>query len=406
MSAGKHILVVTYWSYKSALIKTYTLPYVELIRTRIPTGSRICLMTLTPESETNVAEYESTRKILSEKGIELLNFTYQPFGLGMSIKLIAILGYLIRFIIREKISIIHAWCTPGGAIGYILSRLTGRPLVLDSFEPHAESMLETGTWKKNGLAYRLLFMFEKRQLSRASHVICAAPGMITHSQETYGIVKDHYFVKPACVDLTLFSRKTVLKHAIPGIFEDSVVCVYAGKFGDIYLSGEVFDFFAVAHSYWGRRFKVLLLTNQKEEEIRLFCDNAGLPFDAVVRQFVAHHEVPAYMAAGSFGICPVKPVPTKKYCTPIKNGEYWAMGLPVVITKNISIDSDLIEEENIGYVLKELHNAEYLEAVKTIDLLLKDIHLPSKIRNIAEVHRNFSLADKIYSGIYGRNSAG
>ncbi|MCZ8286806.1 MAG: hypothetical protein O9353_15235, partial [Bacteroidia bacterium] len=150
LSAPKNILVVTYWSYKSALIKTYTLPYVELIRDKLPAGSRIFLMTLTPEAETHAEDYEANRQALRTKHIELVNFTYKPFGLGMGIKLTGILWYLLRFIAREKIAVIHAWCTPGGAIGYILSRLTGKPLVLDSFEPHAESMLETNTWKRNG----------------------------------------------------------------------------------------------------------------------------------------------------------------------------------------------------------------------------------------------------------------
>ncbi len=406
LSAPKHILVVTYWSYKSALIKTYTLPYVELIRDQLPAGSRIFLMTLTPEAETTAQEYEENKQALKDKQIHLVNFTYKPFGLGMGLKLTGILMYLVRFIAREKISVIHAWCTPGGAIGYILSRFTGRPLVLDSFEPHAESMLETTTWKKNSLAYRLLFKLEKLQLRRASEVICAAPGMIAYSQETYGITKERYFVKPACVDLGLFDPKHVLPVSLPELGADSVVCVYAGKFGDIYLSGEVFDFFATARAFWGERFKVLLLTNQKEEEIRAFCDSSGLPFETVIKKFVAHHDVPSYMALGSFGICPVKPVPTKTYCTPIKNGEYWAMGLPVVITNHISIDSTIIEEQGIGYVLKALNNEEYLKAVKALDVLLRDQQLAGKIRAIAETERNYSLAEKIYATIYGRNFSG
>lgn len=397
---------MTYWSYKNALIKTYTLPYIELIRDKLPAGSRIFLMTLTPEAETTAKDYEENKRALKEKQIHLVNFTYKPFGLGMGIKLSGILFYLIRFIVREKISMIHAWCTPGGAIGYILSRFTGRPLVLDSFEPHAESMLETNTWKKSSLAYRLLFRLEKLQLRRASDVICAAPGMIPYSQQVYGITKERYFVKPACVDLALFNRKNTVPVSIPELGANSVVCVYAGKFGDIYLSGEVFDFFATARAFWGERFKVLLLTNQKDEEIRAFCEKAGLPFETILKKFVAHHEVPSYMALGSFGICPVKPVPTKKYCTPIKNGEYWAMGLPVVITKDISIDSTIIEEQGIGYVLKELNSKEYLEAVKTMDALLQDQQLAEKIRAVAEKQRNYSLAENIYATIYGRNFSG
>ncbi|MGV2481461.1 UNVERIFIED_CONTAM: hypothetical protein IGO34_32195, partial [Salmonella enterica subsp. enterica serovar Weltevreden] len=86
-----------------------------------------------------------------------------------------------------------------------------------------------------------------------------------------------------------------------------------GKFGDIYLSQEVFDFFKAAASHWGDHFKVLLLTNHTAEEIAGYCRASGLPEDSVIRKFVAHADVPKYMALGSFGICPVKSVPTKKY---------------------------------------------------------------------------------------------
>ncbi len=401
MNTKKNILIVTYWSYNSALIKTYTLPYIDIIKSKLSNDSTIYLLTLTAKSETALNEYEANYKELKQKNIQLINFTYSPFGFNMFVKMFGILLYLANFIYRKKVDVIHAWCTPGGAIGYVLSRLTGRPLILDSFEPHAESMLETGTWQKTGLAYRLLFILEKLQLKRAKHVICAAQGMILYSKSVYGISKENYFVKPACVDLNLFDPSGIDSSLlIPGIDEISVVCMYAGKFGDIYLSGEVFDFFAVARSFWGEKFKVLLLTNQSDDEILKFCEGSGLPFQTIIKKFVPHNIVPSYMALSNFGICPVKPVPTKKYCTPIKNGEYWAMGLPVVITKDISVDSDLIEEYNIGYVLKNLTVKEYLNAVKKIDELLKTGSIHNKIRAVAEKHRNYSIANAIYSAIY------
>jgi glycosyltransferase involved in cell wall biosynthesis len=237
-------------------------------------------------------------------------------------------------------------------------------------------------------------------LKKAEQVICTTTGMIGYSQRVYGIKKDHYFIKPACVDLELFSRRQAKPTLVPGIDNDSVVCVYVGKFGDIYLSHEVFDFFRVAAGYWGAKFKVLLLTNHSNEEIDSFCRKAKLPRDVVINRFVQHTEVPAYMALGDFGICPVRPIPTKKFCTPIKNGEYWAMGIPVVITKNISEDSRLIEENDIGYVLKELTDEEYLQAVEKIAALLLVPGLDKKIRKIAEIHRNYSIAESIYSSIY------
>ena len=393
-------MVVTYWSFDNALITNYTLPYIGIIKKNLPPGSKLFLLTLSLKNQSKAAKFKEVRQDLQQQGITLVNFNYNPFGLRMFFKLIYILFYLIFFSVKNKVNTIHAWCTPAGAMGYVLSVATGIPLILDSFEPHAETMLETNTWKKNSLAYRLLFFMERRQLKRAAHVICAAEGMTSYSEKTYGIRKDHYYVKPACVNLNLFKKSGRNPSLVPEITAGSVVCVYAGKFGDIYLSKEVFDFFKVASSYWGKNFKVLLLTNHSNEELNFFCEQSRLDRSVIVKRFVPHDEVPKYMELGDFGICPVNPVPSKEYCTPIKNGEYWAMGLPVVITKNISTDSALILKHDAGYVLNELNEKEYLAAVKKIAGLLADSAHETRIRNIAVTQRNFSIAEEIYAAIY------
>ena len=108
------------------------------------------------------------------------------------------------------------------------------------------------------------------------------------------------------------------------------------------------------------------------------------------------------MGLAHFGITPFVPVPSKRYGTPIKNGEYWAMGLPIIITKNISDDSEIIEKEDIGYVLKELNNLEYTKACQKINELIEN-DSSLKIRDIAIQYRNFKIADKIYKDIYELN---
>lgn len=400
MSKNKNILVITYWSFKSSILQSYALPYIRIIKNNLSPNSRIILFTLTAKSENTDVEHQKIKEDLLKQGIELLNFNYSPFGIGMFFKFFYIFLALIYTVIQKRISVIHAWCTPGGAIGYIVSIFTGEKLILDSFEPHAQSMVETNTWKKNGLAFRILYALEKLQLKRASAVICAAEGMIAYSQKEYGIKKSHYYVKPACVDLEMFSKRQKKYSLVKGIDEHSIVCVYIGKFGDIYLSQEVFDFFKVASDFWGEKFRVLLLTNHSDEEVMKFCVKSGLDESVIVKRFVHHDEVPDYLSLGHFGICPVKPVFTKQYCTPIKNAEYWAMGLPVVITKNISTDSDLISNNNIGYTLQDLNTSEYLNAVKKMDELISDPMLFKKIRMIGEKNRSYSIAEDIYRTIY------
>jgi len=185
--------------------------------------------------------------------------------------------------------------------------------------------------------------------------------------------------------------------------EDKIVCVYAGKFGGLYLEKETFDFFKKAYDFFGERFRILLMTNHSEEEILAYCKASNLDRAIIQKAFVPHHEIADYIGLADFGICPMKPLPSRRYGTPIKNGEYWALGLPVVVTKNISIDSQIIEENNAGYVLKDLNAEEYNRALQTIAAMLSNNtwqDLYKHIRPLAEKYRNFSIAENIYQKIY------
>lgn len=399
MKKGKNILVITYWSINNALIHTYTLPYLRQIKSFLDKDAKLFLLTLSPPGTLDSKENSDFVKALAQENIVVINFNYYPFGFKMLMSFLFLFPYLIVLAIFKNIRAIHAWCTPGGAIAWPISILSGKPMVLDSFEPHAESMVESGTWKKSSLNFKLLFFFEKLQLKRASEVICAAEGMIAHSQKIYGIKKPRYFVKPAGVDLRLFDPESGTTAPI-GLQLKHRVCVYAGKFGGIYLRDEVFDFFKSAYEFWKGDFSVLLLSQHSEQEIHQLCLRSGLNRDCVTLLHVKHKDVAAYLKRAHFAISPIKPIPSKLYCSPIKNGEYWAMGLPVVITNNISIDSALIHENRIGYVLKEFSLSEYQTCLREIETLIQSKHIGEKIRKLAKEQRAFEHANAVYSAIY------
>ena len=133
----------------------------------------------------------------------------------------------------------------------------------------------------------------------------------------------------------------------------------------------------------------------------IYLQKKYIPTNCIVSTFVKHTEIQDYLNFADFALNPVKPVPSKRYCTSIKDGEYWAMSLPVIITKNISDDSDIIENNDIGYVLKDLTDKEYLNACKKIDSLITNKkEIKNKIRNIAVKYRNFNIASNIYKKIY------
>jgi hypothetical protein len=404
MGKYKNILVLTYWSYNDALVQTYTLPYVKIMKEVCLNDSCLFLVTFEQKKYQEVNKKAVTDD-LQKKGLFWLPLTYNRFGLRGILRQIYNLLYLFIFCKFKKIDTIHSFCTPAGSMAYVLSKILNIELIIDSYEPHAETMIETGTWKSNGLAFRILFKLEQLQGKRASKVIATTEDMKNYAQEKYKLEHtSEFLVKPACVNLEMFDKSAKKNKDLLNSLglNDKIVCVYAGKFGSMYLEREVFDFFKAGHDYWGEKFKVLLLTSHSEEEILNYCSASNLDPDVVIVKFVPHIQVPLYMGLGDFGIAPFKPVPSKRYGSPIKTGEYWAMGLPVVITENISDNSALIEENGIGSILREFNYEGYLSAIKKIDSILKTDReeLFYKIRFVAEEYRSYDIARKVYQQVY------
>lgn len=403
----KNILIITYWNFTDPLIQAYTLPYLKII-SKYNSGGKIILVTL-EKNKISPSEQEAINTVLKDYSITLKTFSYHHFGLMAFFSWFCNFLSLLYLILNNKINYIHAWCTPAGMVGYLLSAITGKGLNIDSYEPHAEAMVENGSWRRKGMAFRILFLFEKLQTKRAKNLIATTEGMKLYSRDKYGSSRAVFFVKPACVDLNSFSSKNLKNPLLLKelSLEDKIIGVYAGKFGGIYLEKEVFDLIKVAADFWRNKFRMLILTSHSEEYIHNMARNSGVDLSCLICKFVSHKEIPDYMGLADFGITPVKPVKTKRYCTPIKNGEYWALGIPVIITKDISDDSEIIRKYQIGSVLEELNQENYLKAIKEInDLIINNsrIDLYHKIRPIAEKHRNFEIAEKIYRSIYSFSS--
>ena len=404
MNLEGNILVLTQWSYKDALVQTYTLPYVDIIRSVIEKERKLILITAEQSKiALSISEIEELNKSYGIRNMQLIALPYERFGFRKIIETARQLFKLYRVIKKEKIRIIHAFCTPAGGMAYLLCKITGAKLVIDSYEPHAESMVENGTWKKSDLAFKILMSLEKLQTRKANTLIATTEGMKGYAIKKYGAVSKNFFVKPACVDLNKFSsveKDALLLKELK--LENKIVCVYAGKLGGIYLSEEIFQFVRACYHHWGDDFRFLLLTNASNEEVSKEVERVRIPDKVVISKFVFHQEIPRYLSLADFAINPVKPVPTKRYCTSIKDGEYWAIGLPVIISSGISDDSTIIEKEKIGVVIDFSLKEDYKRAILRLEeMFIVKRELQKRIRNVAERYRSFEIAKRIYTQIYG-----
>lgn len=401
----KRILVITYWSVREPLIQNYTLPYLRLIRLFLAEGGRILLVTMEKEEEAyDGAGAEERATELLEEGIEWYPEPYRPFGLRAAWNWSALIRKWGKWGRKGGFDVVHAFGTPAGVPAYRISRKTGKPLIIDSFEPHAEPMLEVGQWRRNGSAFRTLFRMEKQQARAADAVIAASPSMKRYSWERYRALHPSFQVKPACVDRRELHGKAEEHRSLPPDLEGKVVGIYAGKFGGIYLEGETFDLIRAAWEEWGSDFFMILLTDLPEEKGRSWAARKGIPENVILQEWMEPEKVPAYLRVADFAINPVRPVPSKRHCTSIKDGEYWAMGLPVIIPEGVAEDARIIREEGIGVVLPDLSPASMRNGIKEMRNILEEPELPAikeRIGGVADRERGFDRALNVYRKVYG-----
>jgi hypothetical protein len=82
MKPANNILIFTQWSFKDALVQTYTLPYLNIIRKIIAPDRKIFLVTSEQENiALNDSEVNQLNKEWEKRNMQLLPESYQRFGL-------------------------------------------------------------------------------------------------------------------------------------------------------------------------------------------------------------------------------------------------------------------------------------------------------------------------------------
>src|SRR3712207_4807776 len=139
-------------------------------------------------------------------------------------------------------------------------------------------MVGAGQWTEQGGGFRTLSRHEKLHTPLARACTATAGGVREYAERRYGVAPRRFYVKPASVDMELFTPALSKDPALLAELglEGKLVCVYAGKLGGIYLDREVFDFFKAASLHWGERFRALMLTNAPDEQVNRLAAESGL----------------------------------------------------------------------------------------------------------------------------------
>lgn len=365
----KTILIFAYYSFKDPVFQSAVLPYFL----NFPNKENYLFIILTFEQKKYILKQSETKEIrnfLSQQNILWYKKKWNSGKFKLFKKvfdLIQSLATCIKLIFQYKVKIIYSEGFPGAILTYIVSKITRRHHIIHTFEPHADYMLEAGVWKWWSWEYRFLRKMELVVARNASAILTATDKMIAKLQAV-GVTGILYRV-PSCVDLSLFNysepdRISVRKSL--GIKENEILLIYLGKFGGMYWDEELFQLFQAFENHGTLKYKYLIISIDDQKRIRSY-NKFCVPNEKLIVLNLERQDVPKYLSAGNCGVCGIRNIPSRRYSSPIKNGEYWSCGLPVIIPQGISDDYLIAEENDIGVVLPDFSNESLFKVVKTFE---------------------------------------
>ena len=358
MKQYKTIFIFAYYSYADPLFQSAILPYFIGLN-KMESNLRFVLLTF--EQEQFQLSKEKTEEVKNELLNENIIWYSTKWHSGRFKFLKKTYDILQSFlfssfiILRYRVDKIYSEAFPGAVMSHWLSRLFRKQHLIHSFEPHTQYMLEAGVWNENSWEVKLLKKYEIKVAKSASHILTATQEMIQRLQNLNTSAK--LIKAPSCVDTDLFKFSSKDRRKIRdqlGIGENDIVIIYLGKFGGMYMEEEIFSFFQELQKNQKLSFRFIILTGDDRMKLSSYISKFNLSEDKVYINKVSRDQVPGYLSASDYGFVAVRQYPGKRFCSPIKDGEYWSCGLPIIIPKGISDDYVYADREGIGIVIDDM----------------------------------------------------
>jgi hypothetical protein len=400
------IFYISYWGVNDGLSVSTSQPNLRLLAER-ETVERIYYFTVERQDSTAASFQPVALAIAKTVHIPIVSRSFFLRPLTKFADLWRIWQSIKTTAAKEGVDFIICRGAITAMFGYWLSNKTGKPYIVESFEPHADYMHESGVWSKNSLAYRIESRYEDKAKQTAAALVTVSHNYWQQLTAVEKIAADKVFVVPCTVQLDAFAFDAVQRAAVRArlgetlaIAERTRVGIYVGKFGSIYYDEEAFELFKAAYNFYGGDFFLILLSPTPIAELQAKLARVGFPLAACFITCAPHHEVPHYLSAADFAFSPIRPAACRRFCSPIKDGEYWAAGLPILIPDGVGDDSDIIAAQPQGGAIFDAKQPlSILAALEKVEAQMQKPDYREAARALAAEHRNFELQKAVYAAV-------
>ncbi len=367
-----HVTYFSYWSLLDPLCQSQCLAYIKELT---KAGYSFSLFTL--EQEKYALDRVQTKKMKAE--LKQLGIKWYPLEYHKSMRLFTSGFYIFRGVLigsyttlKNKSKFVHSRSSVPAGIALLVSKICRTEFLYDADSTLSEEYLDIGYWKRDSLAFRTTSYVERKSRELADKIIVLTDQLKEDFVNKLDVRSD-ISVIPCCVDTDLFffdeaARKK--KRAEIGV-NDETVFIYIGKVGTWYAVEEMFEFFKVFQEK-SPTSKFLIISQEDPQIFSEMADRHRISKDSLIIRSAYYTEISEWLSAADFSLAFIHSLESKKGSSPIKVGEYLAVGLPVVITENIGDYSKLIKKNKIGGVI-DLRSKDYEKVAETVsEILVED----------------------------------
>lgn len=303
---------------------------------------------------------------------------------------------------RHGIQVVHARGYISAIIALFLKKICKTKFIFDIRGLWPDEKVEGGAWKKTDFTYKFFKHLEKIFFSECDWVVVLSRKGESLLKNMYQVDGKVSFI-PTCVDMDLFSYGKDAKSTSVMLREKyDFIFLYNGSLGSWYMLEEMVDFFKVSLSCF-KKSLFLFLNDADSSLIAAMMKAKGVSEDSYLVKFLERPLLADWISIADACVMFIRPVFSKTVSCPTKFAESLACGVPVVINTGVGDTQEIVEDEKIGVVIRDLSLNSYRIALEGLKkLLFEPQGLKRRCRHTAQKY--FSLKDGVrdYLAIYKR----
>ncbi|MEQ9298393.1 MAG: glycosyltransferase [Cyclobacteriaceae bacterium] len=308
---------------------------------------------------------------------------------------------IVRLRLLYNTKLFFSLANVSASIAIVLKKMLCMKMLVYSYEPHAEFMVDLGLWSRRSLKFKVLNYLETLAGQKAEFVLTGTKHMVERLNALGSSAK--VVRAPTAVDSAKFQFTQEGRDRIRSKFnmQHRKVFLYMGKFGDLYYTHEIAELFNAFKLHIPDAF-LMIITSTERSSVDAYVDQYVSDDDLLITGNLPYEEMSDYLSSADIGISGVPPAPSQRYRSPTKVAEYLLCGLPYITTKGVSEDDEYALKCNVGVVVENFSYDQANNQVEAVRDLLMEDHtlLRSRCRKVALEYRSIDRIDKALLDIY------